>query len=135
MLMKDAIDLVLFAFKSGNNGDILIKKSPSSTISAIVKSLELIYGKNKVKTKFIGVRHGEKLHETLMSKEEKYKAKSFNNYFAIPYDERDLNYDKYYIKGNKFKRVEDYTSENAHCLNAQQVKKIILDFSKTDFEK
>jgi UDP-glucose 4-epimerase len=135
MLMKDAIDLVLFAFKNGNNGDILIKKSPSSTINTIVKSFELLYGKNKVKTKFIGVRHGEKLHETLMSTEEKYKAKSFTNYFSIPYDERDLNYDKYYIQGNKFKEVKDYTSENTHYLNAQQVKKIILDFSKSYFEK
>jgi UDP-glucose 4-epimerase len=79
MQMSEAIDLVLFAFKSGNNGEILIRKSPSSTIKTIVKSLELIYGTKKVRTKFIGIRHGEKLHETLMSSEERHKSKSFKN--------------------------------------------------------
>jgi UDP-glucose 4-epimerase len=134
MQMSEAIDLVLFAFKSGNNGEILIRKSPSSTIKTIVKSLELIYSTKKVKTKFIGIRHGEKLHETLMSSEERRKSKSFKNYFAIPYDTRDLNYEKYYFEGNKINE-EDYTSANVKNLNAQEVKKIILQFNKNYFDK
>lgn len=134
MQMSEAIDLVLFAFKSGNNGEILIRKSPSSTIKTIVKSLELIYGTKKVKTKFIGIRHGEKLHETLMSSEERYKSKSFKKYFAIPYDTRDLNYEKYYFEGNKINE-EDYTSANVKSLNAQEVKKVILKFNKNYFDK
>jgi UDP-glucose 4-epimerase len=134
MQMSEAIDLVLFAFKSGNNGEILIRKSPSSTIKTIIKSLELIYGTKKLKTKFIGIRHGEKLHETLMSSAERYKSKSFKNYFAIPYDTRDLNYEKYFFEGNKINQ-EDYTSANVKNLNAQEVKKIILQFNKNYFDK
>jgi UDP-glucose 4-epimerase len=134
MQMSEAIDLVLFAFKSGNNGEILIRKSPSSTIKTIVKSLELIYGTKKVKTKFIGIRHGEKLHETLMSSGERHKSKSFKNYFAIPYDTRDLNYEKYYFEGSEINE-EDYTSANVKNLNAQEVKKIILQFNKNYFDK
>jgi UDP-N-acetylglucosamine 4,6-dehydratase len=134
MQMSEAIDLVLFAFRSGNNGEILIRKSPSSTIKTIVKSLELIYSTKKVKTKFIGIRHGEKLHETLMSSEERYKSKSYKNYYAIPYDTRDLNYEKYYFEGNKINK-EDYTSANVKNLNAHEVKKIILQFNKNYFDK
>jgi len=134
MQMSEAIDLVLFAFKSGNNGEILIRKSPSSTIKTIVKSLELIYDTKKVKTKFIGIRHGEKLHETLMSSGERHKSKSFKNYFAIPYDTRDLNYEKYYFEGSKINE-EDYTSANVKNLNVQEVKKIILKFNKNYFDK
>jgi len=134
MRMDEAIDLVLFAFKKGNNGEILIRKSPSSTIKTIVKSLELIFGADKVRTKFIGIRHGEKLHETLMSSEEWGKSKSFKNYFAIPYDIRDLNYDKYYFEGTRI-NLQDYNSANVMNLNAQEVKKIILEFKKNYFEK
>ena len=134
MKMSEAIDLVLFAFKRGNNGEILIRKSPSTTIKTIVKSLELIFGVNKVKTKFIGIRHGEKLHETLMSSEERSKSKSFKNYFTIPYDIRDLNYEKYYFEGSKI-NFEDYNSANVENLNVQEVKKIISEFSKNYFEK
>ena len=134
MQMNEAIDLVLFAFKNGNSGDIFIKKSSSATINTIVESMKLIFGSKKIKTKFIGTRHGEKLHETLMSSEEKNKSRSFSKYFSIPYDNRDLNYDRYYDQGQKVNLQKDYTSETVNQLDAKQVKKVILDFSKNNLD-
>ena len=98
MTLENAVDLVLFAFKNGNSGDIFVQKSPSSTIGDLAKALKQIYN-SKVKIKTIGIRHGEKMHETLLSKEERQVSQDLNNYFRIPADNRDLNYDKFFTKG------------------------------------
>jgi UDP-N-acetylglucosamine 4,6-dehydratase len=120
MSLEEAIDLVFFAFVSGNNGDILIKKSPAATISTVIDSLSEIFNK-KIFKKVIGPRHGEKFHETLMTKEEHLASKNFKNYFQIPSDTRDLNYEKYFSKGRKkIKIFNDYTSSNTNILNKKE---------------
>ena len=119
MTMEDAIDLVLFAFKNGKNGEIFVKKSPASTIQTIINSLEKILNK-KARIKIIGPRHGEKFHETLLTKEELKKTIIYKKFFKITADNRDLNYENYFSKGIKNKFTEDYTSENTSRLNVQK---------------
>lgn len=119
MTMEDAINLVLFAFDKGKNGEIFVKKSPATTIKTIIASLEIILNK-KIKIKIIGPRHGEKFHETLLTKEELKKATVYKDYFKIRADNRDLNYEKYFSKGIKQKSFEDYTSENTTRLNLKR---------------
>jgi UDP-glucose 4-epimerase len=120
MSLEDAINLVLFAFSNGNNGDILIRKSPASTIKNIIDSLSKILNK-KISTKIIGPRHGEKYHETLMTKNEHQTSSSFKDYFQISTDNRELNYEKYFSKGKKyFKEFNDYTSANTRILNVKE---------------
>jgi UDP-glucose 4-epimerase len=130
MSMSEAIDLVLFAFNKGKSGDIFVRKSPAATIANIVGAIKLIHRNKNIKTKIIGIRHGEKLHETLMSREERNKSVSYKNYFKIPFDDRDLNYDKYFTSGKEFTIKDDYTSQNTIALNLLDIKKIILDIDK-----
>ncbi|GAH61495.1 unnamed protein product, partial [marine sediment metagenome] len=100
MTLDDAVDLVLYAFEHGKQGDIFVQKSPASTIGDLATALlELYKADNKIK--IIGTRHGEKLHETLVNREEMMKAEELKNYFRIPADTRDLNYDQYFSKGVK----------------------------------
>ena len=129
MSMDDAIDLVLFAFKNGKNGEIFVKKSPASTILTIIKSLESIL-KKKIKIKIIGPRHGEKFHETLLTKEELNKTKNYKNFFKINSDNRDLNYEKYFSKGSKKSFLQDYTSENTERLSIQGTIKLLKPIIK-----
>ena len=124
MTMDDAIDLVLFAFKNGKNGEIFVKKSPAATIKTIINSLEKILNK-KTKIKTIGPRHGEKFHETLLTKEEFKKTKIYKKFFKITADNRDLNYESYFSKGIKNKFTEDYTSENTSRLTIQKTIKLL----------
>ena len=126
MTLNDAVDLVLFAFNNGNNGDIFVQKSPAATIETIVKALlELYNASNEIK--IIGIRHGEKIHETLLNREEMAKAEDLGNYFRIPADTRDLNYDKYFNLGDyKTSQVSEYTSENTYRLNLEETKNILL---------
>jgi len=126
MSLDEAIDLVFFAFLKGGNGDIFVKKSPSASIRTIIQSLEKILHV-KCKIKLIGLRHGEKFHETLMSKEERRFSKDFKEYYKILSDNRDLNYEKYFSKGNikKNKNFQDYTSENTKRLNVLELSKIL----------
>ncbi len=124
MTMEDAIDLVLFAFKNGKNGEIFVKKSPASTIQTIINSLEKILNK-KARIKTIGLRHGEKFHETLLTKEELKKTIIYKKFFKITADNRDLNYENYFSKGIKNKFTEDYTSENTSRLNIQKTIKLL----------
>ena len=121
MTMEDAIDLVLFAFLNGKNGEILVKKSPAATIETILNALSKILSK-KPKIKLIGSRHGEKHHETLLTKEELSKAEEFKEYFKIKFDNRDLNYEKFFSKGFKNKVKNDYTSENTKRLSINDTK-------------
>ena len=130
MSMENAIDLVFFAFKNGKNGDIFVRKSPAATIETIIQALAKNL-KIKYSIKKIGIRHGEKIHETLLTKEELRKSKSYTNYFKIISDNRDLNYDKFFLDGLKDKNeTEDYTSENTKRLNINETAKIIRNITK-----
>ena len=125
MSMKDAIDLVLFAFVHGNNGDIFVKKSPAATIKTIVSALTSIYS-TKIKIKIIGPRHGEKFHETLMTKEELFRSKNYKRYYKINLDSRDLNYEAFFSKGINIKNnINDYTSANTEILDVMKTIKLL----------
>ena len=121
MTLNDAVNLVLFAFKNGNTGDIFVQKSPSTTIGKLASVMKKIYN-SKVKIKNIGIRHSEKIHETLLSKEERIVAEELDNYFRIPYDNRDLNYNKYFFEGTKLKNeYDEYNSFNTNRLSESQL--------------
>ena len=121
MTLDDAVNLVLFAFKKGNSGDIFVQKSPSTTIGELASTMKKIYN-SKVKIKNIGIRHSEKIHETLLSKEERIVAEELENYFRIPCDNRDLNYNKYFFEGTKLKnKYDEYNSFNTHRLGESEL--------------
>jgi UDP-N-acetylglucosamine 4,6-dehydratase len=125
MSLNESVDLVMQSFKSGNNGDIYVRKAPSCTVDTLAKALMKILNKT-VPIELIGPRHGEKYHETLISKEEMSKAEDLGLYFRIPMDERNINYDKFYSDGNidAIKSVE-YTSENTYILNIDETIELI----------
>ena len=120
MTLDNAVDLVLFAFKTGKTGDIFVQKSPSTSIGELAKTMKKIY-KSDSKIKNIGIRHGEKIHETLLSREEKLVSEDLGDYYRIPADNRDLNYDKYFSKGMKPSEVEEFNSYNATRLKENQL--------------
>jgi UDP-glucose 4-epimerase len=126
MTLEDALDLVLFAFKHGNNGDLFIQKAPAASIGVLAQALlELYQALNPIK--IIGTRHGEKLYETLVNREEMVKSEDMGEYFRIPADTRDLNYSKYFTEGEeKVADAEDYTSHNTHRLDLKQTKELLL---------
>jgi UDP-glucose 4-epimerase len=126
MTLDDAIDLVLFAYKNAEPGDIFVQKSPAATIEKIAKALLEIY-KAKNEIKIIGIRHGEKIYETLVNREEMAKAVELKNYFRIPADTRDLNYNKFFIEGeSKIFKAEEYTSHNTHQLSLKETKELLM---------
>ena len=121
MTLDDALDLVFYAFKNGKNGQLFVKKAPSATIRTLVKAILKIFGKKNYPVKIIGVRHGEKMHETLLSAEERRLSQNKNNFFVINPDLRDLNYRKFFKEGNKKKlNLEDYSSNQKVLLNVDQ---------------
>ena len=120
MTLDHAVDLVLFAFKKGNSGDIFVQKAPSSTLEELANTLKKIYSSN-VKIKKIGIRHGEKMHETLLSREKRLISEDLGNYFRIPSDNRDLNYDKYFFKGMTSKASEEFNSYNTKRLAQKEL--------------
>lgn len=123
MNLDEAVDLVLFAFKNANQGDLFIQKAPASTIEDLAKALVEMFNPN-AKVKIIGTRHGEKAHETLLTREEKIKADDLDGYYRVPADVRDLNYDKYFSEGlTDIESVTEYTSENTERLDVEGVKK------------
>ena len=124
MTMDDALDLVIHAFRFGKNGDLFVKKTPAADILTLVNSLKKILRKNNT-IKLIGIRHGEKLHETLLNREELSKSRETKDYFVIKPDQRNLNYDKFFTEGTKSIKNKDYTSENTLRLNVDQMKKLI----------
>jgi UDP-glucose 4-epimerase len=133
MSLEDSVDLVLHAFQHGKQGDIFVKKAPASTVADLAKALIEIF-KLESSTKIIGTRHGEKLYESLISREEMAKAEDMNDYFRIPADNRDLNYAQYFNEGEeKISDLDDYTSHNTRRLDVQQIKKLLieLDFIKS----
>lgn len=132
MNLDEAVDLVLFAFKNAKQGDLFVQKSPATTIEDLAKALIKLF-KSDAKIKVIGTRHGEKAHETLLTREEKSKCTDLGNYFRVPADTRDLNYDKYVIEGEKLpETIEEYTSGNTTRLNVDEVIKKLLT---TDYIK
>lgn len=136
MTLEDAVDLVIYAFQHGVNGDIFVQKSPASTIEDLGKALIELY-KSKNRIRIIGTRHGEKLYETLVSREEMAKAIDLKGYFRIPMDSRDLNYDKYFTIGDEdISKVEDYHSHNTKRLDLEGTKELLLklDFIKEDLK-
>lgn len=121
MTLDDAVNLVLYAFKNGNSGDIFVQKSPAVTIGELAITMKKIYN-SSVKIKTIGIRHAEKIHETLLSKEERLVADELENYYRIQSDNRDLNYSKYYSEGENYGQIyEEYNSSNTKRLNENQL--------------
>ena len=117
MTLKDAVDLVLFAFQNGNSGDIFVQKSPSTTIGELAKTMKKIYN-SPIEIKNIGIRHAEKIHETLLSREERMGVEDLGDYFRVSSDNRDLNYNKYFSEGNDAKiTLEEYNSFNTNRLS------------------
>jgi len=129
MSLEDSVDLVLYAFENGRQGDIFVQKAPACTVEVLAQALKEIFRKD-TPVQIIGTRHGEKLYESLVSREEMVRADDLGNYFRIAADSRDLNYDKYFVQGEtKISKVDDYTSHNTHRLNVAQVKELLLKLS------
>ena len=126
MSLDNAVDLVMFAFENGKNGDIFVQKAPASTIELLAITLKDLLDKASHEVRVIGTRHGEKLYETLLTREEMLLAKDMGDYYKIPSDSRDLNYDKYFIDGKIVHQAEDYHSHNTKRLNQQELKEMIL---------
>lgn len=126
MTLADAVDLVLYAFENGHNGDLFVQKAPAATLTVLAEALKQLYNKN-TEVKIIGTRHGEKLYETLVAREEMARAEDMGNYFRIPCDTRDLNYDKYFKDGQeKVSLIEDYHSHNTTRLDVEGMKELLL---------
>jgi UDP-N-acetylglucosamine 4,6-dehydratase/5-epimerase len=126
MSLDNAVELVLYAFKNGDLGDIFVQKAPACTIGDLALAVKELFGaKNEVK--LIGTRHGEKLYETLLNREEMAVAHDLGDYFSIPVDARDLNYNKYFVEGEELiSSNEDYTSNNTQKLKVEEIKEVLL---------
>lgn len=137
MSLEEAVELVVFAFQNAEAGDIMVQKSPASTIEDLAQAVkELFNADNEIKT--IGTRHGEKLYETLLTKEEHVVAEDMGGFYRVPADKRDLNYDKYFIEGNEqLELFEDYNSHNTERLNINEIKEKLLelDYIKEELDK
>lgn len=134
MTLEDAVDLVLYAFKHGENGDLFVQKSPAATLSTLLEALQSLYSMD-ANVKIIGTRHGEKLYETLVAREEMARAVDTGDYYRVPCDTRDLNYDKFFDAGQKkLKIIDDYHSHNTQRLDLDSMKALLLklDFIKND---
>ncbi len=137
MNLDEAVDLVLFAFENAKQGDLFVQKSPASTVEDLAKGLKELFDKS-AEIKIIGTRHGEKAHETLMTREEKEKSIDMGDYYRIPADNRDLNYEKFFEDGNKeVSLVEEYTSHNTEQLNVQGVidKLLTVEYVQEELKK
>ncbi len=126
MSLEEAVDLVLFAFQNAEAGDILVQKAPACTIGVLAQAvIELFHVDNAVK--IIGIRHGEKMYETLLTNEECTHAIDMGNFYRVPADKRDLNYDKYFIQGERERtKLAEFNSNNTQLLNVGQVKDKLL---------
>jgi len=126
MSLEDSVDLVLYAFEHGRQGDLFVQKAPASTVADLAQALKELFRKDNP-VQVIGTRHGEKLYESLISREEMVKAEDCGDYYRIPADNRDLNYAQYFSVGEeRISQQEDYTSHNTERLNVEQVKKLLL---------
>mgnify|MGYP000991514738 FL=1 len=130
MSLEDSVDLVLHAFEHAQQGDIFIQKAPASTVRDLAQALKELLGRDNP-VKIIGTRHGEKLYESLVSREEMAKAEDMGRYYRIPADNRDLNYKKYFVEGEqRISELDDYTSHNTERLDVAGVKNVLrpLDY-------
>ena len=128
MSLDESVDLVKYAFAEGNSGDLFVRKAPASTVSTLISALSILTGNKEIEVKDIGIRHGEKQHESLVSSEEMMKAVDCGDYFRIPLDTRSLDYQIYFNQGTKVSdSVEGYTSANTMQLTAEQVAKKIAE--------
>jgi UDP-N-acetylglucosamine 4,6-dehydratase/5-epimerase len=126
MSLEDSVDLVLYTYEHARQGDIFVQKSPASTMGDLAQALKELFGRSNPIT-VIGTRHGEKLYESLVSREELSKAKDMDRYFCIPADNRDLNYNKYFVEGEEvIAQLDDYTSHNAKRLDVSAIKNTLL---------
>lgn len=132
MTLDDAVDLVIYAFTHGHNGDLFVQKAPAATLDVLAEALKQIYSRidpkyGETEVKVIGTRHGEKLYETLVTREEMAKAIDCGNYYRIPCDSRDLNYDKFFVEGSeKVSAIEDYHSHNTARLDVEGMKEQLM---------
>lgn len=132
MTLDDAVDLVVYAFMHAHNGDLFVQKAPAATLSTLAQAIKEVYGRIDAKyleteIKVIGTRHGEKLYETLVTREEMIRAVDMGEYYRIPCDTRDLNYDKFFTEGNEdVSRIEDYHSHNTRRLDVEGMKELLL---------
>jgi len=136
MSLDEAVELVVFAFQYGQSGDIMVQKSPAATIGDLAQAIKEIFEADN-EIKIIGTRHGEKQHETLLTREERLVAEDLGSYYRVPADKRDLNYDKYFVEGNRrLSAVEEYNSHNTERLNKEQIKEKLLqlDYIKNELE-
>ncbi len=130
MSLEEAVDLVLFAFENGNSGDILVQKAPACTIQTQAEATCELFGGDKNKIKVIGIRHGEKMYETLLTNEECANAIDMGNFYRVPADKRDLNYDKYFKEGDENRNtLTEFNSNNTELLDVEQVKEKMLALS------
>jgi UDP-N-acetylglucosamine 4,6-dehydratase len=130
MSLDESVDLVLFAYANANQGDILVQKAPASTVETLAKAIMAVFDR-EVPIHVIGTRHGEKKYESLVSREEMARADDMGRFYRVPADDRDLNYNKYFVEGEqRISRMEDYTSDNTELLDVSQVKDVLL---KLDF--
>lgn len=131
MTLDDAVELVLYAFANGRNGDIFVQKAPAATIEVLVRALLELLGRPNHEVRVIGVRHGEKLHESLLGREERARSEDLGEYFRVPADDRDLNYEKFFDRGQSgLREAEEYNSNNTHRLDVEGMKALLL---KLDF--
>jgi UDP-N-acetylglucosamine 4,6-dehydratase/5-epimerase len=131
MSLDDAVDLVLFAFENGQSGDIFVQKSPAATVGLLAHTMRKILGMLDHEIKTIGTRHGEKLYETLLTKEEMVKAIDMEKYYRIPADTRDLNYSKFFEEGEEVvTEAGEYHSHNTHRLNEKELTELLLDLKE-----
>ena len=123
MSLDEAVDLVLFAFEHGANGDILVQKAPACTVQVQAEAVCELFGGKKEDIKVIDIRHGEKMYETLLTKEECAKAVDMGNFYRVPADNRDLNYDKFFTEGDvEHVTIEEFNSDNAYRLSLEETK-------------
>jgi UDP-glucose 4-epimerase len=132
MTLEDAVDLVIYAFKNGNQGDLFVQKAPGATIDTLAKAIKK-HKNSEVKIKIIGTRHGEKDHEVLVTREEMTKAEDLGNYFRIPMDNRDLNYNNFYKDGDgEVKTFESYNSNNTKQLNVNEMIELLIKMGEIE---
>lgn len=132
MSLDDAVDLVMFAFEHGNNGDIFVQKAPAATIELLANTLVKMMNKLNHPIKVIGTRHGEKLYETLLTREEMVNAVDMGEYYRILSDTRDLNYAKYFVNGEVITKADDYHSHNTKRLDENEMKQMILNLKELE---
>ena len=126
MSLEEAVELVLFAFENAESGDIMVQKAPACTIGVLAQAVKELF-KSDAETQIIGIRHGEKMYETLLTEEESANAQDMGNFFRVPCDKRDLNYEKYFDQGSKeISPIKEFNSENTTLLDIQEVKQKLL---------